>query len=533
VAWFDADGDGRDELFIGAGRGGKVAMFWQDERGTFTRSDAASDTADDLLGLAGWVRTPGQRELLGARASYESSRPSLLAANVRNHAFEIREQPADLLASPGALAVADYNGDGALDLFVAGRVMPGRYPEPASSHLFLNRNGRLVPDLTNRPAMNNLGLATAAVWTDTDGDGYAELVVACEWGPLRLFKNERGVLRDSTTQYGLDQWTGWWTSVTAGDFDGDGRMDLLAGNWGLNSAFHGSRDNPIRCFYGDFNGDGNVAPVLAQHDADLKSVVPVENLTLLAPVMPFLRARFPTYAASRTASIEQMFAERLARARELRAATLASMLFLNRGSRFEAVPLPAEAQWSPVFGMCVADADGDGRDDVFLAQNFFATRKELPRLDAGRGLWLRGDGGGGFIPVPAQQSGVVIWGEQRGAAVADYDRDGRVDLVVAQNGAATRLFHNELARPGLRVRLNGPAGNPDGYGAVAWLKYGERRGPSREIHGGGGYLSQDSAVIVLGRAGDPTHVAVRWPGGRVSESAVNASAKEVTVSYPK
>jgi len=161
----------------------------------------------------------------------------------------------------------------------------------------------------------------------------------------------------------------------------------------------------------------------------------------------------------------------------------------------------------------VADVDGDGKEDIFLSQNFFATDGDTSRYDAGRGLWLKGDGQGGFVPLSGQQSGVKVYGEQRGCALADYDGDGRVDLVVTQNGAETRLYHNIGAKPGLRVRLVGPSGNPQAIGACARLKFGERFGPAREIHAGSGYWSQDSAVQVMGFADQPDGSWVRWPGG--------------------
>jgi hypothetical protein len=191
--------------------------------------------------------------------------------------------------------------------------------------------------------------------------------------------------------------------------------------------------------------------------------------------------------------------------------------------------LPAEAQFAPVFGLSVADFDGDGQEDVFLGQNFMAMRLEEPRLDAGRGLWLRGDGAGRFAPVPGQASGVAIYGDQRGSALGDFDGDGRVDLVVAQNSAATRLFRNETGRPGLRVRLHGPPGNPLGIGAVVRLQFDARSGPAREIHGGSGYWSQDSVVPVLALPSAPTALWVRWPGGRVTTSPIPAGAREVLV----
>ena len=152
------------------------------------------------------------------------------------------------------------------------------------------------------------------------------------------------------------------------------------------------------------------------------------------------------------------------------------MIFFNRGNRFEAAALPREAQFAPVFSVNVGDFDGDGHEDIFLSENFFANQPETPRLDAGLGLWLQGDGTEKLRAVLGHESGVKVFGEQRGAALADFNEDGRVDLVVTQNGAATCLFQNVTAKPGLRVRLVGPPGNPTGVGAMIRLKFGPRFG---------------------------------------------------------
>jgi hypothetical protein len=221
--------------------------------------------------------------------------------------------------------------------------------------------------------------------------------------------------------------------------------------------------------------------------------------------------------------------ERFTKATELKATTLASMIFLNRGGRFEAAPLPTQAQWSPANGLAAADADGDGNEDIFLSQNFFAVRPQDDRLDAGRGLWLRGDGKGGFVAVPGQESGIKVYGEQRGAALSDYDGDGRVDLVVTQNGAETKLYRNTTARPGLRVKLES-ADKTDAIGSQLRLMFADRKGPVRELHAGGGYWSQDTLSPVLSTPEAPTHLWVRWPGGKITTSPVPAAAKEVLVT---
>jgi hypothetical protein len=207
------------------------------------------------------------------------------------------------------------------------------------------------------------------------------------------------------------------------------------------------------------------------------------------------------------------------------------MVFLSRSNRFSAHPLPLEAQFSTAFGVCVGDADGDGQEDLFLSQNFFATEPKVPRCDAGRGLWLKGDGKGGFAAVTGQESGVTIYGEQRGAALCDFDHDGRPDLVVAQNGAETRLLRNVGGKPGLRVLFKGPAGNPAGIGAVVRLQFGNWLGPARELHGGSGYWSQEGPGLVLAQPEQATALHVRWPGGGTGTAEVPAKAREIVVSY--
>jgi hypothetical protein len=268
----------------------------------------------------------------------------------------------------------------------------------------------------------------------------------------------------------------------------------------------------------------------AYSDADLKKVVPIKGFDVVRRALPWIQGKFSSYGAYGEASIEEVLGERFGQSTSLEVTTIESVVFLNRGDHFEARPLPIEAQFTPAFAIIAADFDGDGIEDVFLAQNFSGVDSETAPCNAGRGLLLRGDGHGNFLPMPGQLSGIQVYGDQRGGAAADYDHDGRLDLALSQNGAATKLFHNDGAKPCLRVTLEGTAGNPSGIGAQLRLIYAEAKGPLRELHGGSGYWSQDDATQLLGYKDNPVALWVRWPGGKEITYSLPPSAKGVKAS---
>jgi hypothetical protein len=549
VSWFDYDGDGWDDLVVGGGRGGTLAVLRNDHAGGFApveEPSLATRLARDQTAVLGLRFGSGQVALLAGTANYEDG--VLRGAAVQSY-LPGTPTPADLVPaasdSPGPLALADVDGDGDLDLFVGGRVRAGRYPEPADSRLFRQHEGRLVLDSTHAPVFARVGLVSSALFTDLDHDGFPELVLALDAGPLRLFRNERGRLREGvptlrprshdhgplSTLRSLDQLTGWWNSVTAGDFDGDGRLDLLAGNWGRNTRHQTHLAQPLRLYAGDFDDDDSWEVIEAYHAPELGYLVPLRDFETLAASLPFLRSQYRNFTEFSTASLPAILRPHLEGFHETLIRTLDSVVLLNRGDHFEVASLPFEAQLAPIFGVAVADFDHDGCEDVVVAQNFFGVAPMTSRHDAGLGVWLRGDGRGGFVAVPPSVSGLRVHGEGRGVAVGDFDRDGRTDVAVGQNAQVTRLFRNVGAKPGLRVRLEGPPGNPTAMGASLRLVAADgTRGPVREVRAGGGYWSQDSSVTVLRRNPAPRAIAVRWPGGQETEAAVPSGATSLAVT---
>jgi hypothetical protein len=546
TAWVDVDRDDDPDLLVGSGRGGTLSLFRNDD-GRFQRvllrmPDSPLDQST-LLELP----DPDGTSLLIGQMNYEAPDPN--SARTVPAALQVRLDPGGLgrdeastltrsavpgdAGAAGPMALADYDGDGDLDLFVGGRTRPAEYPRPTSARLFQNQEGRFVLDEANAEPLRDVGLISSAVFSDVDGDADPDLLLALDWGPIRLFRNERGQFRDETRAWGLEEDTGRWNGVTTGDLDGDGRLDVVATAWGSNTGLPASREHPLRIYYGDFDADGTLDVLQATFDEPIDGYATTVSFDRLRGVLPFVRTRLDSYTAYAEATVEETLGSAFERAEMLEAASLEHVLLLNRGERFERFALPGDAQLAPAFHVGVADLDGDGNEDLVVTQNFFSVDPDTPRLQSGRGLWLKGDGTGGLTAIPGHRSGILVYGEARGAAFADYDGDGRLDLAVSQNAGPARVLRNRGATPGLRVRLVGPPANPHGVGAVFRVEYESGLGPAREVKAGSGYWSQDDFLQVLGLGDTPLALRVRWPHGGETRHEIGAGAREVRVEWPE
>lgn len=539
ISWYDINHDGADDLLISSGRGESASVYMNNGNGDFSKLTSATELFPrelDQTSVLCFSEFGSTTSLLLGYSNYESEESE--KSYVRQIKFDdgkfefINDINYDY-TSIGPLALGDYDNDGDLDLFVGGRSIPGRYPEPANSRLYLNNNGEFVFDRVNSIRLNSLGLVSGAVFSDLNNDGFLDLVLSLEWGPITVFENTDGLFRDVTQNLGMDQFMGWWNGVTTGDLNGDGLMDILAANWGLNTKYHSDLEHPQKIYYGDFDNNGTVDILEAHFDGELAAIVPERGYSCVSTAMPYIKEYISSYHEYGSSDLNKIIGQNILNADQYHVNHLEHTVFLNGGSSFSELPMPAVAQLAPAFHLGVADYNGDGYEDIFLSQNFFSYQIETSRSDAGMGMWLQGDGKGGLRVVPSRISGIEVYGEQRGAAFSDFNQDGKVDLAVSQNGAETKLFQNIGAKPGLRVKLIGLDSNPDGIGASLRLKYGDKFGPRRELKAGSGYWSQNSKVEVLGYKKYPDGLEVTWPGGQAKTFDLPQNALEVSVDYSK
>ncbi len=536
LAWTDADGDGRDDLLVGSGRGGTLTLL-SNAGGRFRARALTPAAKGDLTTLIPLVDGRGGMRVIAGQSNYEMASfdealrlPSVVSARVGTSATPPLDVFGGDTASVGAISAGDVNGDGLADLFVAPRAVGGAWPLPARSRLLLGEPaGTFREDPANTDALRSLGLVAAAVLADLDDDGDLDLAVAVEFGPVRVLSNEGGRLTDHTAALGLGEVRSRWNGLAVGDFDGDGRADLVATSWGRNVSWQATSDRPYTLFAGRFGGS-SLGLVFARRDSATGKEMPLESFARLGVAFPGMRTRVATYHDFARLSVDGLFGSAVSGSVRIGATTFDHTLFLSRGGRFEARPLPAMAQLAPAFGVSVADFDGDGREDLFLAQNFSPTAIESMRFDAGAGLVLLGDGAGGFRALSVLESGVVIRGDQRGSAVADFDGDGRTDLAVSQNGATTTLWRNSAGVPGLRVSLGG---GDRAYGARIRVEGGDgRSGAARWLLGGSGAWSTDARTVVLARPIGATALLIRWPNGVETRVPLADGTNGVTLTPP-
>jgi hypothetical protein len=426
-----------------------------------------------------------------------------------------------------------------LDLFIGGRILPGQYPLSPRSALLVNRNGRFE-DVTDQiaPALRSIGMVTSAVWTDVDGDGWADLLLTLDWGTVRYFHNERGAgFTDWSERAGFaSAGTGWWRSIASADFNGDGRPDFVVGNVGLNTQYRADQEHPALLYYGDFKGDGSAQLIEGYYEGD--RLYPWRSLRELAHAVPNLRRRYPTNNQFATATLpETLGPQKLAEADKVAVTELRSGVLMSQpDGKYQFVPLPRIAQISPIEGVVAGDFDGDGRSDIYAVQNSYSPPPAVGRFDGGLSQLLLGNGDGTFRAVDPQASGLVVTGDAKALVTFDLDDDGRPDFLVSRNDNTTLAFRNAApsARHFLRVRLHGASGNEPAIGARVTVILDDGTRQTAEVHSASGYNSQSAPDLFFGAPSPKKfhHLIVRWPRGPQSEADIPVSQTKLDLNEP-
>ncbi len=449
----DVNDDGLEDFYIGGAVGSAGKLFlqkgngfvesgpgpWSDdishEEVKATFFDVDSDGDLDLYVVSGGNEyDPGSPDLQDrlyvndGNGSFHADAPSLPAMN----------------GSGSCVKAADFDGDGDLDLFVGGRQAPGRYPVPVSSHLLRNdsQDGSIrFTDVTAEiaPDLMNIGMVTDALWIVQGGSGLPDLAVVGEWMSIRIFQNSGSGFRDITSGSGLAGDVGWWNCLTADDFDGDGDLDLVAGNLGLNYKYKASHEKPFEVYAKDFDNNGTFDIVLGYYDSE--TLYPVRGRTCSSNQLPFIKQKFPTYNSFGAATLSDIYGiENLETSLNYRATNFASCYVENLGDGTYALrPLANQAQVSSVNTIIAQDVDGDGNLDLILGGNLYGSEAETPRNDASIGLFMRGDGKGNFEPVTALESGLYMGGDVKQVSPITLGKSGVPGLISARNSGPVQL----------------------------------------------------------------------------------------------
>jgi hypothetical protein len=423
---YDINSDSLQDVIIGGAREEATYIYLQGRDGGFTQKRIAAfendrnfDDADIVVFDANGDQHADIYIASGGYGLLKEDDPLLqdrLYLNDGKNNFTKSNTLPDTRGSKSCVSVEDINRDGAPDLFVGGRLVPGRYPEPPKSYILINDGKGTFSDATEKvcPELRNPGMVTDAAWVDLDQDNQKELVVVGEWMPILVFRNDKGKLINSSNQFFEKNYAGWWNKIFVGDFNADQRPDLLIGNMGLNTQFQASEKEPLEMYYKDFDDNGSVDPIFSFYIQGKR--YPYMTRDELLAQLPALRKRFSDFKSYADVTMEELFkAGELKDARHLVASHMSTTCFINQPQgKFKTIELPKEVQYAPVYAIEMMDYNSDGHSDILLFGNNSNFKIRLGKFDANYGVLLSGDGKNNFKYVPQTESGFNVWGDVRG-----------------------------------------------------------------------------------------------------------------------
>ncbi|WP_255070093.1 VCBS repeat-containing protein [Lacihabitans sp. LS3-19] len=498
----DVNGDGLEDVFMGGGKTFNGLFFLQQQNGEYLKKylndqeESSEKLSDDLGSLLFDADGDGDLDLYICRGGSEGqpndkSFQDIIYLNDGKGGFSENKQILPQFAtSTSCVRATDFDNDGDLDLFVAGRNVPGQYPKFTDSYLLRNDSGNGLAKFTDLklPELKDLGLICDVLWTDFDNDGWMDLLVAGEWAAPRLFKNNKGKLTELKNT-GLENLKGLWTSANSGDFDNDGDIDYVLGNVGLNTLFKGTKKEPVKVIAKDFDNNGNydIIPFIYFQDLNKKKVlVPYNGKDDVNKQLNATRSRFVSYKEFANANYDNLLTkEEKKGAQELELNYTKSLVIMNLGGgKFEIRELPIQAQFSPVNGILVEDFDQDGFQDLLISGNNFGNETSMGRLDASNGFFLKGKGNGEFVNV--SNSGYYVPKDAK-SSVTISNAKGEICIFASQNRGTLKVFKTPLIKQNIGLNSKNRSYTYQINGKTT----------KKELNFGSSYLGQSSRYIVL------------------------------------
>jgi hypothetical protein len=444
----DINGDGLTDFFVGGAYNQSGRFFIQQKDGSFVPKDLVSgEKEQEDLGCL-LFDADGDKDLdlfiNSGGYEYEAGSPNYMPRLYKNDGkgnftLDATAMPRNLFTSAQSVAGVDYDGDGDIDLFIGGRVSPNQYPVAPHSYILQNNGGQFT-DVTESvcPQLAEAGMITSAIWADINGDKKPDLIVAGEWMPIRFFQNEGSRLKEVTSATGLKNMSGQWRSLCAVDIDGDGDIDIIAGNLGLNNKYNASPQTPIKLFAKDLDGNGIIDPVLSYYMLNKngeRKLYPDAGRDMLAQQLPSIKKKYLLHSDYATKTADEILSgEEGEDMIQLKCEETRSVWLENKGNgQWVMHPLPMMAQIAPVNAIVATDADGDGHMDIVIAGNEYGTEVMTGRYDASYGLLLEGDGKGHFSPVRPVQSGLIIDGDVKDMQLITTANKERILLFAVNN----------------------------------------------------------------------------------------------------